>query len=368
MCGSGKTIMANYISCKVGLKTIIIVHTSILLDQWIERISQFVDGAKIGIIQQNKFDIIGKTHVIASMQTLVSRASTYDSSLFDCFGLLIVDEAHTTGAEMLSKAIGIIGCKYRLGLSATPFRKDKFDKVNFYSIGEIGASIKRDSESQELNVECIHLDFPVKIHYITRAGGRKLPNLAKMVNEICENDDRNDCIVSSILKNVKENRHIIVTSSRRNHLKVLADKLTGSGFHDFGYLIGGLKKDPTVEKKQVLLCTYSFVAEGLDIPSLDSLIMVCPKVDVIQTCGRILRKHPGKKVPVIIDFVDTQGNVFKNQSTKRIKYYKTLGANILIFDQSFNLIQKGTKRKPIIIEEESVDSRKRMCDIFKSKI
>lgn len=162
MCGSGKTMMANYISCTIGLKTLILVHTSVLLEQWIERISQFVNRSNIGTIRQNEFDMEGKTHVICSMQTIVSRSDKFEKNAFDSFGLLIVDEAHVCGAEMLSKSVGIIGCKYRLGLSATPFRKDKFDKVNFHSIGEIGASIQRDTESQEINVKMIHVDCPVQ--------------------------------------------------------------------------------------------------------------------------------------------------------------------------------------------------------------
>jgi len=93
-CGFGKTVCANKISCEIGLKTIILVHNSILLNQWVDRISQFVKGAKIGIIQQNKFEIEDKTHVIASMQTLCSRRDQYDKNIFNSFGLCIIDETH----------------------------------------------------------------------------------------------------------------------------------------------------------------------------------------------------------------------------------------------------------------------------------
>ena len=367
-CGMGKTVMSNKISCELKLKTLILVNTSVLLDQWIDRISEFIDGAKIGIIKQNKFDIEGKTHVVASAQTIVSRVETFDKNAFDSFGLLIVDECHNFSAQILSKVIGISGCKYRLGLSATPFRKDKFDKVGFHSIGEIGASIQRTTESQELNIECIQLDFNVEHHDIYRAGGKKLPNLAKMVNELCENDERNNFIIKAILQKVSEKRHIIVTSSRRNHLKVLADKLEENGFNDFGFLIGGIKKNPDIEKKQVLLCTFQFVAEGLDIPSLCTLIMISPKVDITQACGRILRTNPNKKTPVILDLVDCESHVFINQGMKRKAYYKKLGGNIKIVDKEFNIIKQAKRKSKVVEEKEEVDSRKRMCDIFKSKV
>ena len=167
-CGMGKTCMSNYISSVIGLKPIILVHTSILLEQWIDRISQFVNGAKIGTIKQNKFDIEGKTHVVASAQTIVSR--TYEKNAFDSFGLLIVDECHNFSARTLSKTMSIVGTRFRLGLSATPYRKDCFDKVGFHLIGQIGSSIQRDAKSQELNVECIHVDYPDEHHTIHRKG------------------------------------------------------------------------------------------------------------------------------------------------------------------------------------------------------
>lgn len=360
-CGTGKTVMSNYISCELRLKTIIVVHTSVLLEQWTERISEFIDRAKIGVIKQNKFDIEGKTHVVASAQTIVSRAGTYEKNAFESFGLLVIDECHNFAARTLSNVVGIIGTKYRLALSATPHRADGFDKVGFHSFGEIGASIKRDAESQELNVESIHLDFMVEHHEIYRAGGKKVPNLAKITNELCENDERNKCIIRSILQKVSENRYIIVTSSRRNHLEVLAEKLEESGFDDFGFLMGGLKKDPETEKKRVILATYQFVAEGLDIQSLCTLIMVCPRVNVKQTVGRILRKFKNKQTPTVVDFVDIGSGVLSRQSDKRKRYYRTLGADIKIFDGSFNLIKQAKKRK-----EEGIDTN--LLSYFQSKV
>ena len=213
-CGFGKTVCANKISCEMGLKTIILVHNSILLNQWVDRISQFVKGAKIGIIQQNKFEIEDKTHVIASMQTLCSRHNLYDKNIFNSFGLCIIDEAHVAAARTLSKSIGIISSKYRLGLSATVQRKDGFEPVLFRTIGEIGVSIERDSKSQEMNVEFVHLNFESEMKFIYRQGGKSTPNTAVMINDICSNDERNDCIIKSIHQKIEEGRHILVISDR----------------------------------------------------------------------------------------------------------------------------------------------------------
>ena len=42
---------------KLAQKTLIIVHTSVLLTQWIERIEQFVPGARVGIIKGKKSEV-----------------------------------------------------------------------------------------------------------------------------------------------------------------------------------------------------------------------------------------------------------------------------------------------------------------------
>ena len=353
-CGFGKTVCANKISCEIGLKTIILVHNSILLNQWVDRISQFVNGSKIGIIQQNKFEIEDKTHVIASMQTLCSRHDQYDKNIFNSFGLCIIDETHVAAAQTLSKSIGIISSKYRLGLSATVHRKDGFEPVLFRTIGEIGVSIERDSNSQEINVEFIHLNFESEMKFIYRQGGKSTPNTAVMINDICSNDERNDCIIKSIHQKIEEGRHILVISDRRNHITCMSDKLSDSGFKDFGFLLGGGKidKNNKASDKQVIFATYSFVSEGVDIPSLDTIIFTTPRVDIVQSVGRILRKHKDKKTPVAIDFIDTQNNVFNNQYKKRKRYYKSLGAKMKIYDENLCIIKKARSKK-VCKEEEN---------------
>ncbi|CAM9101345.1 unnamed protein product [Sphacelaria rigidula] len=63
------------------------------------------------------------------------------------------------------------------------------------------------------------------------------------------------------------------------------------------------------------------------IPSLDTCVLAIPRNDIVQCCGRILRYHPSKQVPRVIDFVD-DASVFHAQARKRVTYYKKLKANI----------------------------------------
>ena len=80
-CAFGKTILALNIIMLLKKKTIIIVHKEFLLNQWIERIQQFLPNARIGKIQAQIIDIENKDIVIGMLQSLSMKE--YPSNIFD---------------------------------------------------------------------------------------------------------------------------------------------------------------------------------------------------------------------------------------------------------------------------------------------
>jgi superfamily II DNA or RNA helicase len=133
-CGSGKTVMGLYLHCHYKVKTLIVVHKSFLLNQWVERAKQFTDS-KIGIIRQNKIDVEGKDIVIGMLQSIST--NKYNSDIFKDFGLVIMDEAHHAPSKYFSKSLPIISSNITIGLSATPKRADKTEKILYWFFGEI---------------------------------------------------------------------------------------------------------------------------------------------------------------------------------------------------------------------------------------
>ena len=133
-CGKGKTCMSLYIACHYKVKTLVIVHKTFLLNQWVDRIKQFTN-AKIGIIQQNKVDTNGKDIVIGMLQSIAK--DKYDQDIFKEFGLIIFDEAHHAPSKYFSRALPIISSKKSLALSATPKRSDRLEKVLYWYLGDI---------------------------------------------------------------------------------------------------------------------------------------------------------------------------------------------------------------------------------------
>ena len=89
-CGSGKTICALKIIAVLKKKTLVIVHKSFLMNQWKERIEQFLPGARVGIIQGETIDTEDKDIVLGMLQSISMKE--YPWSLFQEFGLTIMDE------------------------------------------------------------------------------------------------------------------------------------------------------------------------------------------------------------------------------------------------------------------------------------
>ena len=342
------TVMSLNIIAQLGKKTLVVVHKDFLLKQWRERIEQFLPDARVGLVKAKVIDIEDKDIVMASLQSLAMK--DYDKGTFDEFGLVVCDEVHNFAAEVFSRALFKTNFKYSLGLSATITRKDGLSKVFKWHLGDI---VYKNTKKKidKVIVECheYYNESPLYSKEITLFNNK--PNMARMINNICEFDNRTDYIVN-ILKRIKEeesNRNILLLSDRRGHLKDLKNKIDNLKITNSktGYYVGGMKDNElkfTEDNCDIILATFSMAAEGLDLPKLDSVILCSPKSSIEQSVGRILRKKMEDRIyiPLIIDIID-YFSMFINQSKKRIKYYKKCNydiKNIRDMKSEKNIIEK----------------------------
>jgi len=318
--GFGKTVLAIKIIEQIGLKTLIIVHKGFLVDQWIERINQFLPTARIGKIQGQVIDIEDKDIVIGMLQSLSMKE--YPDDQFDDFGLTIVDEVHHIGAEVFCRSLQKIVTPYTLGLSATMNRKDGLSKVFKMFLGEVVHKEKREDENTvlvkaiEFNIEDEEFN---KIEYDYRGNAK----YSTMISKLCNFNIRSELIISIISKELElnPNQQIMILGHNKCLLVYLFKAIEYRKIASVGYYIGGMKqKDLKIsETKQIVIATYSMASEGLDIKTLTTLILATPKTDVEQAVGRIMRvKHQS---PLIIDIID-QHNIFKRQWAKRRVFYQ----------------------------------------------
>jgi hypothetical protein len=324
------TVMGLKIISLLQKKTIILVHKEFLMNQWIERITEFLPGARVGKIQAQVMDIENKDIVIGMIQTLYDK--DYPGNTFSSFGLTIIDEVHRIGSEQFSKTLTKIITPYMLGISATVDRKDQLTKVLYMFIGKkIYTEARKDADpvcvrgitylTNDTEFNEVEYDF------------RGMPKYSTMITKLCEYGPRSDFIVRVIGDLLTENpeNQIMILAHNRSLLTYLYDSIIHRNIATVGYYVGGMKQVAlqATESMQIVLATYAMAAEALDIKTLSTLVMVTPKTDIVQSVGRILRvKHEN---PIIVDIIDHH-DIFQNQWTQRKRFYKKCNYRIRQID------------------------------------
>jgi len=324
------TICALKMISDIKKKTLIIVHKEFLMNQWIERINDFLPSAKIGKIQGKVFDIEGKDIVIGMLQTL------YDKDLgpnaFTSFGLTVIDEVHRIGSEQFSKTLFKTVTPYMLGISATVDRKDKLTKVLYMYIGDkIHSEGRKDDDVvcvRAINYTSRDTDFN-EIEYDFRGN----PKYSTMISKLCNYGPRSDFIIKVVGDLLKENvsKQIMILCHNRSLLTYLYEGICHRDLATIGFYVGGMKQADLqmTETKQIVLATYAMAAEALDIKTLSSLIMITPKTDITQSVGRILRVKGNN--PIVVDIVDSH-DLFQKQWVQRRRFYKRCNYRIRQID------------------------------------
>ena len=318
--GGGKTVCAIAIACKLQKPVLILVHKTVLVEQWLQRIRQFAPGASTGVVQQDRVET-ERDFVVGMLQSISIRP--YAPETFDRFGLLIVDEVHHISTPVFSRAMQKVNCPMLLGLSATPTRKDGLTHVLHWFMGDIFYQTSRAA--------CKHVTV-VKHQYDHPKYGDAMPVnrmgrvcMTTVTSVLCALQSRTERLVGMIRQMMSENYHILVLSDRVPHCKHIQQMLGD----DAGLYVGSYKPVESLAKKAVV-STYALSREGLDVPTLNALVMATPKSDIDQICGRVLRRDSDDscRPPVIVDFIDNWGVCFA-QSRTRMRFYKQCGFSVV---------------------------------------
>jgi superfamily II DNA or RNA helicase len=352
-CGRGKTVMALKILSELGMKTLVIVHKSFLLNQWVERINQFLPGARVGRIQGQTIDIEDKDIVLGMLQSLSMK--DYPETMFDSFGLTIVDEVHHIAAEVFVRSLFKIVTKNMLGLSATMQRKDGLTKVFKMFLGDV---IYKEKSNKEHNVLVKAIEFKSNDEEFNTVvyDYRGNPQYSTMISKLCNFYDRSNFILK-ILKETFMNdskQQIIVLAHNKNLLTYLYKAIDEDNYATVGYYVGGMKEAALKESesKNIIIATYSMASEALDIKTLTTLLMATPKTDITQSVGRILRTKHAQ--PVVIDIIDKH-DLFQRQWIKRKIYYQRQNYTIV---KTTNVGYQENKWKTLEKNQKGEDTKK----------
>jgi len=308
--GSGKTIMALYMVARRRQPALIVVHTKDLASQWIERIETFlgIPAPKVGLIGSGKKEL-GDKITVALVQSLYKCVE----EMADHIGFLVVDECHRCPSRIFTEAVTGFDARYMLGLSATPWRRDKLSKLIFWHLGDVHHEVDKAHLVETGNVlpaEVIVRETNFKPYY------DPVNEYSKMLSELTADTDRNVLIASDVAQETLNCGGIcLVLSDRKAHCENLQSLLKYRFKIDSELLTGDLnlsERQKVIErlnqnKVDVVIATGQLIGEGFDCKNLSTLFLATPisfSGRVLQYLGRVLRPAPAKKMARVFDYID----------------------------------------------------------------
>lgn len=352
----GKTVVGARMIAAKRRNTLVLVHTSALLNQWKSALTKFLSfgyalpeqpkrrGRKkelsyIGQLGATKNTLNGKLD-IAIIQSLGGKNGVKD--VVRNYGMVLVDECHHVPALMFEQVLKSVNAKYVYGLTATPVRADGRQESIFMQCGEIAYRVDAIEQAQRQLFD--HIAVPrftdFRMPLVADSGFK---TLNQIFAELCLSKNRNAMIVEDILKAVNAGRMPIVLTERTEHAKLLTDAIQHRGVKTF-LLIGKeaakLKREKLAAiaaagqaERFVIVAVGRYVGEGFDFARLDTLFLAMPiswKGKLTQYAGRLHRDYVGKREVVIYDYVDLNVAMLENMYHKRIKGYKDIGYEIRV--------------------------------------
>ncbi len=350
----GKTVIGAALIAEKKVNTLVLVHRSQLMEQWKERLSQFLTVNEVlpslpkrrG--RQKKREIIGLYGAnkdtrsgiidIAMLQSM-GNADDIKPWIRD-YGMVIVDECHHVPAVSFEQVLKAVHAKHIYGLTATPKRQDGHHPILSMYLGGIRYHV--DARKQAEKRPFAHLMIPrfTGTRFQLDADS-KTPAIGQYYDQIMQDELRNHTIIEDVLQCVKDERNCLLLSERTRHVQALAELLREHGLH-VHVLLGGqtnaqmkaqmaaLKNMP--DKQPLIICaTGKFIGEGFDDSRLDALFLTMPiswHGTLAQYVGRLHRLHEGKREVRVYDYIDSHAIILEKMYRKRLKGYAAIGYSV----------------------------------------
>lgn len=349
----GKTVVCSYLISQRKVNTLVLLQSKDLLLQWVEELNKFLNideempeyqtkkgktkkrSSAIGILQGSKNTLTGIVDV-AMVQSICNKDNFED--LVKQYGMVIMDECHHSASKSSLKVLQNISSKYVYGVSATPKRGDKLDKIIYMMLGPLRHQFTALDRAKEQDIERFIIPRYTKV--VDNFDSKE--NINKAYDLITLNEVRNNMIVDDVKECINNGRTPVILTRTKEHAKNLATKLSTAA--EFVYTLYGdntdkenanirlkLKEIPK-DKSIILIATGQKIGEGFDFPRLDTLMLVSPiSFDgrLEQYIGRLNRDYEGKTTIFVYDYVDSHMKYFDIMFNKRLRTYKKLGYSIL---------------------------------------
>jgi superfamily II DNA or RNA helicase len=316
--GWGKTFCALHIARKLGQKTLIVCHNTMLRDQWADEVEKLY-GMPVGIIGSGKFDI-DHSIVIGNIQTLTKLTAQISKE----FGTVIIDEAHHCPASTFTAFIDGMYARYKIGLSGTMQRKDG-KHILFKDF--FGPKLYQPPQSNTLTPR-------VQIVKTGIALAQGEPWVKKM-NILLYDPDYQQVIAHIAHLQIQKGHKVLIIADRVEFLQNVGE-LIGE---ECVCITGGttyeerteLKRQIEEGEKSCIAGSRQIFSEGISVNILSCVILAGPIANdalLEQIVGRIQRMHPGKLDPLVID-MNFSGPSDRKQNKDRQAFYARKGWEVV---------------------------------------
>ncbi len=332
----GKTVVAAFIIAARKTSTLILVHRRQLMEQWVARLSAFLDlpASSIGQVGSGKRKLSGIVDV-AVIQSLVRRGKV-DNILAD-YGQLVVDECHHISAVSFEAVTRHAQAKYVLGLSATVTRQDGHHPIIFMQCGPVRFRTTAKAQARQRSFRHCVVLRPTDFQITTEIEEKHFP-MQRIYAALATDEKRNTLIFDDVLKALDAQRSPVIITERKDHALWFAERLSrfarnvlllhgGMGIRQRREMMQRLEEIPETEER-LLIATGRYIGEGFDDARLDTLFLAMPiswKGILTQYVGRLHRPHPEKQEVRVYDYVDKAVPILRRMSEKRLRGYENLG-------------------------------------------
>jgi len=338
----GKTVLASWLIATRRVNTLILVHRRQLQEQWIERLSAFLElpVRSIGRIGGGRKKESGLLDV-AVIQSLIRKGKVDD--VVANYGQIIVDECHHVSASSFEEVMRQARAKFVVGLSATVTRKDGHHPIIHMQCGPIRHRVSAKEQSLQQQFEHLVFVRPTGFQPLRAANPDVRVQFHDLYDELIRDAERNSRICDDVIAAVREGRSPLVLTERNEHLDELASRLQ-SMIRNLIVLRGGMGRKQLLEihsslaaipsgAERVLLATGRYVGEGFDDPRLDALFLTLPiswHGTIAQYVGRLHREHEGKREVRVYDYADLEVPMLARMFNRRCRGYESIGYKILL--------------------------------------
>jgi superfamily II DNA or RNA helicase/very-short-patch-repair endonuclease len=338
----GKTVVAAWLIAQRGVNTLVLVHRRQLLDQWIERLSTFLDmsAKSVGRIGGGRSRPTGVLDV-AIIQSLVRKGVVNDCVAE--YGHVIVDECHHLSAHSFEQVTRRAKARFVVGLSATVARKDGHHPIIFMQCGPVRHRVNARAQAASRPFEHFVLVQPSAFLPKRSPGSDKRVEFQLLYQELIDDESRTRRICDDVIESVRDGRSPLVLTERNDHLDLLEQGLATGVRHVVVLRAGmGKKQRQAVtdrlaaipgEAARVILATGKYIGEGFDDARLDTLFLTLPvswRGTIAQYAGRLHRLYDGKREVRIYDYADLNVPMLARMFDRRCRGYEAVGYTILL--------------------------------------